>query len=166
MTASNAFLVDYGRITVLQVPKSYFYPGPEQAEAAIDQNPEISEQISWWNRMGAEVVRGHIAPLIIGDELIYVSPLFLRSRQNRLSQIRRVIVVFRGHSAEGETLEIALTKAIESVREASLRGETMETLKRSLAERLRWSQPADPADEGIQRPVVAPPMRGGHGHGH
>jgi hypothetical protein len=155
---------DYGRITVLQVPKSYFYPGPEQAEAAIDQNPEISEQISWWNRMGAEVVRGHIAPLIIGHELLYVSPLFLRSRQNRLSQIRRVIVVFRGHAAEGESLEIALTKAIESVREARLRGQTMETLKKSLEERPRWSQPADPVDEGIQRPVVAPPIRAGHGH--
>ncbi len=107
---------DYGRIMVLRVPKGHFYPGPEQAEAAIDQDPKISEQISWWNRMGAEVVRGHIAPLIIGDELIYVSPLFLRSRQNRLSQIKRVIVVFRGHAAEGLTLEEALTKAIGKVR--------------------------------------------------
>ena len=59
---------DYGRIMVLRVPKCHFYPGPEQAEAAIDQDPKISEQISWWNRMGAEVVRGHIAPLIIGGD--------------------------------------------------------------------------------------------------
>jgi hypothetical protein len=116
---------DYGRIMVLRVPKGHFYPGPEQAEAAIDQDPKISEQISWWNRMGAEVVRGHIAPLIIGDELIYVEPLFLRSRQNRLSQIKRVIVVFRGHAAEGPTLEEALTKAIGKVRKTLYGGSKM-----------------------------------------
>jgi len=156
---------DYGRIVVLQLPKAYFYPGPEQAEAAIDQNPEISEQISWWNRMGAEVVRGHIAPLVIGNELIYVSPLFLRSRQNRLSQLKRILVVFRGHAAAGKTLKEALTKAIETAREARERGMTMGTLQKALDERPRWSQPAQPVDNKVQRPVVAPP-RPGHGHGH
>jgi uncharacterized protein len=48
---------DYGRQIVLQVPKGHFYLGPEQADALIDQDPEVSEQIGWWNRQGAEVIR-------------------------------------------------------------------------------------------------------------
>ena len=156
---------DYGRMIVLQVPKGYFYPGPEQAEAAIDQDPTISEQISWWNRMGSEVVRGHIAPLVVENELIYVSPLFLRSRQARLTQLKRIIVVFRGHAAMAETLKVALTKAIEKAREARERGLTMAGLEKALEDRLRYSQPAaDTVNETSPvAPVVRPPARD-HGH--
>ncbi|MDQ3524367.1 MAG: UPF0182 family protein [Chloroflexota bacterium] len=37
---------EYGRLVVLEVPRGVFVPGPEQADAAIDQQPDISEQIS------------------------------------------------------------------------------------------------------------------------
>ena len=144
---------DYGRIMVLQVPKGHFYPGPEQAEAAIDQDPEISQQISWWNRMGAEVVRGHIATLVIGNEVIYVSPLFLRSRQNRLSQIKRIFVVFRGHAAEGESLAEALTKAIEKVRKTRENRTIADTLRKAggAVERTRQqSMTSDPITDRAQ----------------
>jgi hypothetical protein len=103
---------DYGRLVVLRVPKGRFYPGPEQADAAIDQDPQISEQISWWNRTGSSVIRGHTSTLIVGNDVIYVEPLFIRSRQNPVSQLRRVIVVFRGIAAVGLTLEDALRKAM------------------------------------------------------
>ena len=132
---------DYGRIMVLRVPKGHFYLGPEQAEAVIDQDPSISEQISWWNRMGAEVVRGHLATLVIGNEVLYVSPLFLRSRQNRLSQIKRVIVVFRGNAAEGTTLREALTKAIAKV--------PRNELPYSVENRTPGNRPADELASGL-----------------
>lgn len=104
---------DYGRTVVLQVPKGHFYPGPEQADAAIDQDPGISEQISWWNRTGSSVIRGHTSTLIVGNEVIYVEPLFIRSQQNPISQLKRVLVVFRGLAAAGATLEEALKAAME-----------------------------------------------------
>jgi uncharacterized membrane protein (UPF0182 family) len=106
---------DYGRTVVLRVPKGHFYPGPEQADAAIDQDPGISEQISWWNRTGSSVIRGHTSTLIVGNEVIYVEPLFIRSQQNPISQLKRVIVVFRGLAAAGATLEEALQAAMEKV---------------------------------------------------
>ena len=107
---------DYGRKVVLQVPKGHFTPGPEQADAVIDQEPDISEQISWWNRTGSEVIRGHTSTLILGREVIYVEPLFTRSKQNPVPQMQRVVVVFRGTAADGENLEQALTNAIEKAR--------------------------------------------------
>ena len=44
-------------------PKGEFHPGPEQADAAIDQDPFISQQIGLWSRRGLEVIRGHTTPL-------------------------------------------------------------------------------------------------------
>jgi hypothetical protein len=80
----------------------------EQADALIDQDPSISEQIGWWNRQGAEVIRGHTSTLIIGREVLYIEPLFIRSRQNPTTQLKRVSVVFRGYVHQAATLEQAL----------------------------------------------------------
>jgi uncharacterized protein len=114
---------DYGRQIVLQVPKGHFYPGPEQADAMIDQDPDASEQIGWWNRQGSEVIRGHTSTLIIGREVIYVEPLFIRSRQSPTTQLKRVSVVFRGHVFQAETLPEALAGAIERARRAAATGQ-------------------------------------------
>jgi len=105
---------DYGRIVVLQIPKGHYYLGPEQADAAIDQDPIISQQITWWNRLGSEVIRGHTTTLVVDGEVIYVEPLFLRSQQNPVTQLKRVLVVFRGKARMGRTLEEALRLAVES----------------------------------------------------
>jgi uncharacterized membrane protein (UPF0182 family) len=102
---------DYGRSFVLMVPKGLFVTGPEQADAIIDQNPKISEQISWWNRSGNDVIRGHTSLLLVDDEVIYVEPLFIRSQQNALAQLKRVIVVVRDEAYMSETLEGALRLA-------------------------------------------------------
>jgi uncharacterized membrane protein (UPF0182 family) len=103
---------EYGRLVVLEVPRGVFVPGPEQADAAIDQQPDISEQISWWNRLGNEVIRGHTSALVIGNELVFVEPIYIRSAQNPLPQLKRVVVVFRGHAAMGATLDEALRAAV------------------------------------------------------
>ncbi len=102
---------DYGRLFVLMVPKGLFIPGPEQADAIIDQDPDISQNISWWNRRGTEVIRGHTSLLLIDDEVIYVEPIFIRSQQNTNTQLKRVVVVMRGQAFMSDTLEEALHMA-------------------------------------------------------
>ncbi len=104
---------DYGRIVVLQVPKGHYSYGPEQADAAIDQNPEISRMFAWWNRQGMDVIRGHTTTLIIDGEVLFVEPIFLRSMQNPVTQLKQVCVVFRGKAAMAPTLEEALRAAME-----------------------------------------------------
>jgi len=115
---------DYGRLFTLMVPKGLFITGPEQADAIIDQDPDISEKISWWNRRGTEVIRGHTSLLLIDNEIVYIEPLFIRSQQNTVTQLKRVIVVLRGHAYMAETLEDAIRTAVQDVnqtnREAAL----------------------------------------------
>ena len=103
---------DYGKLTVLQVPKGQYVIGPEQADAAIDQDPFISQNFSWWNRRGTEVIRGHTTLLMVGKEILYVEPIFLRSQQNHLPQLKKVIVVFRGRPFMENTLPEAVRAAV------------------------------------------------------
>jgi len=101
---------DYGKLSVLEVPKGQYVMGPEQADSIIDQDPEISAQLALWNRRGLDVIRGHTITLPMEDEILYVEPIFLRSQQNELTQLHRVAVVFREQVAMGRNLEEALTK--------------------------------------------------------
>jgi hypothetical protein len=105
------FGADYGRLVVLKLPKGMFYLGPEQADALIDQDSHIAQQIGLWNRMGVEVIRGRTVNLIVDNELIYVEPIFIRSRQNPVPQLQRVVVVVRGKAYMGRTIDEALTLA-------------------------------------------------------
>jgi uncharacterized membrane protein (UPF0182 family) len=104
---------DYGRLSILQVPKGVFVHGPEQADTAIDQDAFISQQIALWSRLGLEVIRGHTTPLVVGRDVLYVEPIFIRSKQTPVPQLKRVAVVFRGEAFMGETMEDALRAAIE-----------------------------------------------------
>lgn len=117
---------DYGRMFVLTVPKGLFVTGPEQADAIIDQNPEISEQISWWNRLGTDVIRGHTSLLLIDDEVIYIEPIFIRSQQNSITQLKRIVVVIRGHAYMGETLEQAIQLAYDAASRTVVTGDDMD----------------------------------------
>ncbi len=105
---------DYGRLVVLQVPKGDYVMGPEQADAVIDQDPDISEKLSWWNRQGNEVIRGHTTTLLVDDELLFIEPVFIRSQQNSLTQLKRVIVVLRGKAYIAETLQGAVQLALDA----------------------------------------------------
>jgi len=107
---------DYGKLSVLKVPKGLFLFGPEQADAAIDQDSFIAQEIGLWNRLGVEVIRGRTSNLFVGNELIYVEPIFIRSRQNPVPQLQRVVVLFRGRPHMGRTLEEALTFAVKGGR--------------------------------------------------
>jgi len=106
---------DYGKLAVLEVPKGNYIMGPEQADALIDQDPEISQNLSWWTRRGMEVTRGHTLLVPFANEVMYVEPIFLRSQQNPVSQLKKVAVVFRERVAMGDSLEQAVRKVFDKI---------------------------------------------------
>ncbi len=106
---------NYGKRAVLEVPKGTFVLGPEQADSLIDQDPTISSQFALWNRRGMDIIRGHTVIVPLDSEVLYVEPIFLRSRQNAVTQLSKVAVVFRERVAMADTLEEALAAIYEMI---------------------------------------------------
>ena len=99
---------DYGKLIVYEFPKDKLVYGPFQIEARINQNTEISQQISLWNQMGSRVIRGNLLVVPIENSLLYVSPLYLRAKTGQLPELKRVIAAYGDRVVMEETLAAAL----------------------------------------------------------
>ncbi|MPZ29981.1 MAG: UPF0182 family protein [Rhodospirillales bacterium] len=99
---------EYGKAVVYQFPKDKLVFGPFQIEARIQQNTDISQQISLWNQMGSRVIRGHLLVVPIENSILYVSPLYLRAATGQLPELKRVIAAHGDRVVMEETLGAAL----------------------------------------------------------
>jgi uncharacterized protein len=112
---------DYGRLIVYEFPKEKLVYGPFQIEARINQNTEISQQISLWNQMGSRVIRGNLLVVPIDNSILYVSPLYLRAESGQLPELKRVIAAYGDRVVMKDTLPAALAALFgESVPAAAL----------------------------------------------
>ncbi|SOE67126.1 hypothetical protein SAMN05414139_02974 [Burkholderia sp. D7] len=99
---------EYGKLIVYTFPKEKLVYGPFQIEARIQQNTEISQQISLWNQMGSRVIRGHLVVVPIENSILYISPLYLRAASGQLPELKRVIAAYGDRVVMEETLGEAL----------------------------------------------------------
>jgi uncharacterized membrane protein (UPF0182 family) len=101
---------DYGKITVYKFPKQKLVYGPSQIEARINQDTEISKQLSLWNQRGSQVIRGSILAIPIEKSIIYIEPLYLSAEKGQLPELKRVIVAYGNSIAMEENLETSLQR--------------------------------------------------------
>src|SRR5262245_56911298 len=99
---------NYGKLIVYEFPKEKLVFGPFQIDARINQNTEISQQLSLWNQMGSRVIRGHLIAIPIENSILYVSPLYLRAETGQLPELKRVIAAYGDRVVMQETLADAL----------------------------------------------------------
>ncbi len=104
---------DYGQLVSYRFPKQELVYGPLQIEARIDQNPEISAQLTLWNQSGSEVIRGNLLVLPVDKALLYVQPLYLRATTGQIPELKRVILVSGDRVVMRETLGEALLALFE-----------------------------------------------------
>jgi uncharacterized protein len=98
----------YGRLLLYRFPKEEQIFGPEQIEARINQDPEISQRISLWNTQGSKANQGNLLVIPIEQSLLYVEPLYLEAEENSLPTLARVIVAYKNRIAMAETLDQSL----------------------------------------------------------
>ena len=98
----------YGEVVVYDFPKQKLVYGPSQIEARIDQDAEISKQLSLWNQRGSQVIRGNLLAIPIEKSILYVEPLYLAAEKGQLPELKRVIVAFGNSLAMEENLELSL----------------------------------------------------------
>jgi hypothetical protein len=79
--AARNDLPHYGKLLVYKLPKEKLIYGPMQIEARVDQQTEISRELSLWGQMGSRVIRGNLLVIPVGDTFIYVEPVYLEAKQ-------------------------------------------------------------------------------------
>jgi uncharacterized membrane protein (UPF0182 family) len=99
---------NYGKLRVYSFPKQSLVFGPRQIMARINQDTEISQQLTLWDRTGSEVIRGELLVIPIEEALIYVQPIYLRSEGGRIPELKRVVVAYQNRVVMRETLEAGL----------------------------------------------------------
>ncbi|HOR42169.1 MAG TPA: UPF0182 family protein, partial [Atribacterota bacterium] len=101
---------EYGKMLVYKFPKDRLVYGPMQLEALIDQDSEISQQITLWSQSGSTVIRGNLLAIPIEDAVLYVEPLYLRAELGEIPQLRRVIASDGSEVVMDADLETTLRK--------------------------------------------------------
>jgi uncharacterized membrane protein (UPF0182 family) len=101
---------NYGRLVVYRFPKQKLVFGPKQVMARINQDAEISRQLSLWNQRGSKVIQGTLLVIPIKESLLYVQPLYLKAESGKIPELKRVIVATEDKIAMEETLETSLAR--------------------------------------------------------
>jgi uncharacterized protein len=112
----------YGTSVVYDFPKTRLVDGPLQIEARIDQNAQLSAQLTLWNQQGSHVRRGSLLVIPSGRALLYAEPIYLQADRSPMPELRLVVLALQDRLAYGPTFEAALS---------SLFGQTASTLTAS-----------------------------------
>ena len=98
----------YGNAVVYDFPKTRLVDGPLQVEARIDQNAQLSGQLSLWNQQGSHVRRGSLIVIPIGRGLLYAEPIYLQADRSPMPELRLVVLALQDRLAYGPTFEAAM----------------------------------------------------------
>ncbi len=98
----------YGTAVVYDFPKTRLVDGPQQIESRIDQNAQLSGQLTLWNQQGSHVLRGSLLVIPSGRALLYAEPIYLQAQQSPMPELRLVVLALQDKLAYGPTFEAAL----------------------------------------------------------
>ncbi|MBI4092565.1 MAG: UPF0182 family protein [Candidatus Kerfeldbacteria bacterium] len=101
---------NYGKVVIYRFPKDKLVFGPKQIIGRINQDPDISRQISLWDQGGSQVIQGPLLVIPIEESLLYVRPLYLKAEAGKIPELKRVIVAYENRIAMEATLELGLSK--------------------------------------------------------
>lgn len=102
---------NYGKLEMYVMPKGMTIYGPMQIEAKIDNNPDISKELSLWDQKGSQVLRGNTLVIPIQNSILYVEPLYIKSdAKESIPEVKRVIVAYDNKIVMEDTLNAALNK--------------------------------------------------------
>ena len=104
---------NYDQLVLVRFPQQRLLLGPEQITSLIAQDPQISLQFGLWGRVGgSQLVRGNILVLPVGEGLLYVEPIYLRSKSTNFPTLVRVVVTDGRRFVMERSLEVALARLV------------------------------------------------------
>ena len=105
----------YGEIVLYRIPKSVTVYGPMQIENKIDNDPDISREMTLWGQGGSTVIRGNLLVIPFENSIFYVEPVYITSQNNAsLPEVKRIIVAYKDDVVMAPTLEEALAEVLKA----------------------------------------------------
>ncbi len=98
----------YGSLLVYRFPASRLVDGPLQIEARIDQNAQLSSQLTLWNQQGSKALRGNLLVIPMDKGLLYVQPIYLQADRSPMPELRLVVLATQESLAYGSNFGEAL----------------------------------------------------------
>jgi len=102
----------YGDVKVYTFPPDRVISGPMQIENRIDQDTDISEQLTLWDQAGSQVIRGNLLVIPVKESVLYVEPIFLQAEDGGIPELSRVILAFDDNVVMERTLEEGLVQLL------------------------------------------------------
>jgi uncharacterized membrane protein (UPF0182 family) len=122
----------YGRLVDFRMPQGELVDGTEQVGQRIEQDADISHQLTLWDSQGSKVIKGDLIVVPIEESVLYLQPIFLEAEGGGFPEFRRVAVVFGDRVEWDDTLDGALARVFgvpeEDSGETIPDGETIEAL--------------------------------------
>ena len=106
--AGRSDSAQYGTSMVYDFPKTKLVDGPLQIEARIDQNAQLSGQLTLWNQQGSHVQRGALLVIPTGRALLYAESIYLQAERSPMPELRLVVLALQDRLAYGPTFESAM----------------------------------------------------------
>lgn len=119
---------NYGKLSVYRFPKQSLVYGPKQIANRINQDTDISRQLTLWDQKGSEVIRGELLVIPIEESLIYVQPIYLRAEGGSIPELKRIVVAHENRVVMGESLEEGLNALFGSGAAAQTRASVQDSL--------------------------------------
>jgi uncharacterized membrane protein (UPF0182 family) len=113
-----------GELHFLQLSKQALIFGPMQIEARINQDPEISKDLSLWSQKGSEVLRGQMLVLPVDETFVYIEPIYIQAAEARMPQLKKVVVAMGNVLIYRDTYEQALADLARANQQELGAGET------------------------------------------
>ncbi len=99
-----------GDLVVLQLSKQELIFGPMQIGARINQEQTISKDLTLWNQQGSQVLRGQILVLPVGNNFLYVDPIYIQATEARMPQLKKIVLAVGNRLIYADTYEQALAQ--------------------------------------------------------
>ena len=99
-----------GELIFFQLSKQQLVFGPNQIESRINQDQNISKDLSLWNQQGSRVLRGDIIVLPIADSFLYVESIYIQAETARMPQLKKVVLAMGNRLIYEDRFELALDK--------------------------------------------------------
>jgi hypothetical protein len=99
-----------GETVVLLLSKQVLIQGPMNIAASINQDQTISKDLTLWNQQGSKVLHGQILVLPLGNNFLYVDPIYIRSNQASMPQLKKIVLAVGSRLIYTDTYDEALAQ--------------------------------------------------------